>query len=300
MVLVDRQIKSEVGLGRLGIDNFGAECVQPASYDLRIGHLVYAPPNPDKPFDLSHNGGIYKIPPYGNAVLMTYETLKMPSNILGRIGLKSGFARRGLFASTGPQVDPGFQGKLFVSLLNLMPLSHVISYKETFLTIEFHTLDQEPEKTYDGPYQGLQQIGHEVLEDLLRVEGFNLNQMQVQFTELAEHVKQWSALAARFDEFLTEMTRHTKAIERLSRMISKGEAKEESYKPVKARRVNLKQAANEILALFKKRKRLFYSDIADTLRLDFATVINACQDLERKGLIEGEGNGTARTKRSRG
>ena len=94
MVLADRQIKAEVSHGRLGIDNFGAKCVQPASYDPPIGHLVYAPPDPDKPLDLSHNGGIDKIPPYGNAVLMTYEKLKMPSNMLGRSGLKSGFARR--------------------------------------------------------------------------------------------------------------------------------------------------------------------------------------------------------------
>ncbi len=299
MILVDRQIKEAVANRSLQIDNFDQNCIQPASYDLRIGHLVYAPPHPDKPIDLSHNGGSYRLPPYGNAVLETFERLKMPPNMVGRFGLKSGFARKGLFASTGPQVDPGYDGKLFVSLLNLFPISHLITYKETFLTIEFHLLDQEPDTTYIGPYQGRTQINPEVLEDLLRVEGFNLSQMQSQFTELTDHVKQWSVLATRFDEFLKGMDRHTKAIEHLSKRISKQNGVAEEFTPVEARRVTLKQAAEEILELFKTKKRMFYSDIAETLKMDLATIIKACKQLERKGLIEGETSEKSRTKRSR-
>ena len=37
----------------------------------------------------------------------------------------------------------------------------------------------------------------------------------------------------------------------------------------------------------RKRKRLYYSDIAEKLRLDFSTVIRACEVLKKKGLIQG-------------
>jgi len=294
MILVDHQIKDRIRNAEV-ISPFDETCVQPASYDLRIGSLLYAPPKPDEPVDLSANGGVYRLPPYGNAVLTTYENLKLPPDMLGRIGLKSGFARKGIVASTGPQIDPGFEGKLFVSVFNVTAVSHVLEYKDTFLTIEFHTLDQRPERTYEGPYQGKYSIGAEVLDALVRLEGLTLSQIQTQFTELERHVKAWGQLASRVDEFLAEMKHHTQAIADLSARVK---ANSEVQTPVEARRLPLKQAMEEILTLFRKRKRLFYSDIAEALRLDFATVISACDELQRKGLIEGEGDGKTRTKRS--
>lgn len=294
MILVDRQIKDRVGKAKV-VSPFEEACVQPASYDLRIGSLIYAPPTPDQAIDVSKNGGVYRLPPYGNAVLTTYEDLRLPGDMIGRIGLKSSLARRGIIASTGPQIDPGFEGKLFVSIFNVAAVSHVLEYQDTFLTIEFHTLDQLPERTYEGPYQRKYSIGAEVLDALVRLEGMTLSQMQVQFTELQHHVKAWSQLAGRVDEFLDEMKNHTEAIAELSAHVQE---KTGVQAPVKARRVPVKQAMEEILILFRKRKRLFYSDIAEALRLDFATVMSVCEELERKGLIEGDGNGKTRTKRS--
>ena len=119
--------------------------------------------------------------------------------MVGRIGLKSGFARRGLVASTGPQIDPGFKGKLFVSVFNLTAASHVLTFLESFLTIEFYTLDEKPDKAYEGSYQGQYNITPEVADALARLEGLSLSQMQSQFTELAQHVKEWSAFAPRVD-----------------------------------------------------------------------------------------------------
>jgi len=117
MILVDHQIKDLVAKGHLGIKNFSDDCIQPATYDLRIGPNIYLPgEHPEKPISLSENGGYHRLSPYANAVLVTYETLNIPNDLIGRIGLKSGFTRRGLFASTGPQIDPGFRGKLFVTI----------------------------------------------------------------------------------------------------------------------------------------------------------------------------------------
>ena len=52
------------------------------------------------------------------------------------------------------------------------------------------------------------------------------------------------------------------------------------------REVPFKEAVKEIAELFKKKKRLFYSDIAEELRLDFGTVIKACRKLEKDRKIE--------------
>jgi uncharacterized membrane protein len=181
-------------------------------------------------------------------------------------------------------VDPGFRGKLFISLLNLTPASHLISYKEQFLSIEFHSLEVAPSKTYDGPYQGKVDIGREILEDLVRLEGLNLTQIQSQFTELSQHIREWSSLAGRFDDFLRGMERQTQTMQQLITTL----AGRREASPEPARDVPLEQAVEEILRLFRERRQhLYYSDIAETLRLDLATVVQACEELERRGLIEG-------------
>jgi dCTP deaminase len=302
MILVDRQIHEAVKSREIGIKNFSTACVQPASYDLRIGPLIYSSQTDplDKPIDLSSNGGAYRLPPYGHAILMTYETLSLPPKIIGRFGLKSGFARRGLLASTGPQVDPGFKGKLFISLLNLFPRSQVLRYKDPFLSIEFHTLDEAPEKTYEGPYQKREDISPEILEDLIQLEGLNLSQVQSQFSELAQHVKQWSALASRFDEFLADMKEHTKAIDALTRQLpSAVRSGSPSEKEIYAREISLDEAIEEITELFSEKIQLFYSDIAEALHLDYSTVVEACRQLQKKGLIEEIPSGKQKTKKPR-
>jgi len=292
MIIVDRKIRELVESKEIGIENFSNDCVQPASYDLRIGHLVYSPSfiPPDKPVDLTKNGGTYVLPPYGNAILMTYETLKLGPQMIGRFGLKSGYTRRGLIASVGPQVDPGFEGKLFISLLNLFPKSHMIKYKDPFLTMELHILEDIPEKTYQGPYQGLENIGPDILEDLIRIEGLNLAQLQSQFSELSTHVKEWSSLATRFDEFLKEMSQNTKAISSLTMQLgSIIKTLPKSVTPDKkimTRTISLADSLNEISKFFKDKKQLFYSDIAEELNLDYGLVVEACEQLEKEGFIE--------------
>src|SRR5215204_6591179 len=154
MILVDHAIRDRVHTGELEISDFDDESVQPARYDLRIGEMIYAPTQPEKPINIASNGGAYRLPPYGAAVLTTFENLKLPIDLLGRIGLKSGFARRGIIASTGPQIDPGFQGKLFISVFNLTAGAHVLRFRDSFLTIEFHRLEDTPTHPYSGPYQG--------------------------------------------------------------------------------------------------------------------------------------------------
>lgn len=289
MVMVDHQIKKAINSGHLKITNFSEESVQPASYDLRIGSYVYSPSseNPDKPINLSSNGGIYRLPPYGTAVVMTHETLELPNDIIGRFGLKSGFARKGLIASTGPQVDPGYKGKLIVSLMNLVPRSQIISFLETFLTIEFNTLEISPTKCYSGPYQSLEDISPDILDDMMRLEGLNLSQLQSQFTKLAQHVKEWSEFSKRFDEFINVMTEQTSAFREFTQNISKKIDIRQEEEILETKELSLKDAKAEIINLFKYNPQMYYSDIADELNVDYSLVVRACDELLKEDMIEG-------------
>lgn len=292
MILVDHQIKEEIRNGNLGED-FHDDCIQPASYDLRIGRFVHTPLRPDKPTDLAANGGGYRLAPYDLVMLETFETFRMPKDLVGRFGLQSRYSRKGLIASSGPQVDPGYEGKLFVTLQNNTNASHVLAYKETFLTVEFNRLQAVPTAAYAGPYQHRKSIGPELLTDLVRLEGLNLSQMQSQFTELAQHVKEWSRLAARFDEFLRVQQDMTRQNERFAEMVTKLLSDRAAAEPeeIELREVSLEQAKKEVLNLFQRHgtENVYYSDMVEELRIDLATIIEACKDLEKQGLIVGGG-----------
>jgi hypothetical protein len=51
------------------------------------------------------------------------------------------------------------------------------------------------------------------------------------------------------------------------------------------RKVSRQQAKKEILQLFRKQQSLYYSDVADQLRLDLEFVVDICAELEREGKI---------------
>jgi dCTP deaminase len=286
VILVDSQIRQAVQDKVLSISDFDDDYVQPASYDLRIGPRIYEAPHPESPHDLSANGGGYRLPPYGMVVVESLENLVMAPQLAGRLGLKTDFTRRGMFASIGPQVDPGFRGKLFVSLFNMTATSHILQYREPFLTIEFHELAVRPDKIYDGSYQDKVSVTPEIMEAMVRLEGLTLNEIQREFTSLTQHLEVWQAMASRFTEFLEKMDRQTESINRLATLSEGTPHVESGPAPTDLRDVSVEEAEQEILSLFGKAHDLTYSDIVDTLHLDLATVIAACEDLVERGVIE--------------
>ena len=52
------------------------------------------------------------------------------------------------------------------------------------------------------------------------------------------------------------------------------------------RKVTQRQAEKEILNLFQSRGVLYYSDLADELRIDIEMIVNACDALVKRGNIE--------------
>ena len=291
MILVDFQIRDIVKEGLLVIDNFDEKCVQPASYDMRIGKNVFVSTKGDV-IDLTKNGGYFILDPGAVASISTHEYLELPDNIVGRLGIKSGLARQGLFSSVGIQADPGFKGCLFINLINLTSLPVPLDYLDTFLSIEFSKLDVKPRESYKGPYQGKRDITANDIKPLLAYEGLNLAQIHKGFAELSENIKAVASFSERLEKLIElhekqmekVMSHNTQLVNEIKKLVQHiSEQKEEST--VILRSVDRVQALKEIEALFKEGETLYYSDVAEKLGLDLELVVDICNDLEDKGII---------------
>jgi len=110
-------------------------------------------------------------------VVEVLEELKLSTSHVGRFGLRSKYARKGLIATTGTQIDPGFHGILIIGITNLTPKPITLPYKDDFVSVEFHKLEKPSSKAYDGPYQSKMGIGPEEIESIMESEGMALSEM---------------------------------------------------------------------------------------------------------------------------
>lgn len=164
MILVDEEIKKAVSSGEIGISDFSAECLQPASYDLRVGEEGFM--NSANRVINIQNEGMLEIQPGDFALIMTHERLRLPANMLGRFGLRSLYARMGLLATAGPQVDPGFEGKLVIGVVNFSSQTIKLSYLTPFCSLELQRLSQNAHTPYQGPYKSQEHITDEIITTL--------------------------------------------------------------------------------------------------------------------------------------
>lgn len=153
------QIQGLVESGALGLSPFDEELVQPASYDLRLGSKILASPLSQDilgaEIELSDKIHSYNVQPGQMVAAISAERLELPLHISGRAGIRSEYARKGMNAFGGPQIDPGFHGRIILSLLNVGPEPIPLTLGAPFFTIEFQKLDEPAATGYTGSYQDL-------------------------------------------------------------------------------------------------------------------------------------------------
>lgn len=186
MILPAQQIVAHYKKGDILIAPFDEEQVQAASYDLRVG--AQGATTTGKKLVNIKEVGYLSIEPGDFAILITFEELKLGPQYAARFGLRSKYARKGLIATTGPQVDPGYHGRLIIGLTNLTPKSVTLPYKDDLLTIEFHKLEEASTKPYTGPYQGKMELGAEEIEAITQSEGMALSEMITTLRSLSANV----------------------------------------------------------------------------------------------------------------
>ena len=112
MPMTDSEILQAIKDGDLQIDNMSEACLEPASYDLRIGDPLLKGGDA-APDSLMERGSII-IRAGEFFTFRTHEKLHLKKIISGHLGAKSYFIQRGLILLAGQHVDPGFEGFLLM------------------------------------------------------------------------------------------------------------------------------------------------------------------------------------------
>ena len=164
-VLSDGTIRRLVEEGRIVIDPWDPELVQPASVDLRLGgsfrvfhnHRTSAIDLRDPPTNLTEEvtGEMFVIHPGEFVLGVTAEYVELPDDIVARIEGKSSLGRLGLIVhATAGFVDPGFKGTLTLEITNLTRVPIKLYPGLLIAQLSFMTLDAPAERPY-----GSQELG---------------------------------------------------------------------------------------------------------------------------------------------
>ena len=136
MLLSDRDIRAEIQAGRVRLDPFDDEMVQPSSVDVRMDrffrvfenhkypHIDPAVEQPDLTRLVeSEPGEPFVLHPGEFVLASTYEVLTLPDDVAARLEGKSSLGRLGLLThSTAGWIDPGFSGHVTLELSNVATL----------------------------------------------------------------------------------------------------------------------------------------------------------------------------------
>ncbi|MEX0625062.1 MAG: dCTP deaminase [Chloroflexota bacterium] len=162
MVLSDRDIRAEIAAGRIVIDPFISEAVQPSSVDLHLDRRFRVFRNSRYPFidvradqpeltELVEIGGDdpFILHPGEFVLGSTLERVALPNDLVARLEGKSSLGRLGLLIhSTAGYVDPGWEGNLTLELSNVANLPITLYDGMKIGQISFQRLSSPAEVGY--------------------------------------------------------------------------------------------------------------------------------------------------------
>jgi dCTP deaminase len=136
MILSDRTILEEIKAGRIVIEPFDEDAVQPSSVDLRVDRYFRVFRNDTTPFidpklpqeDLTELVDVpmdsrFILHPGELVLASTYERVAIADDLAARLDGKSSLGRMGLLIhSTAGWADPGWDGHLTLELSNVANL----------------------------------------------------------------------------------------------------------------------------------------------------------------------------------
>ena len=132
MLLSDRDILARIDAGRVALDPWDPDMVQPASVDVRLDRSFrvfdnHKYPVIDPAAEQPELTRLVDVGPDGHFVLhpgefvlgATYEQVTLPDDLAARLEGKSSLGRHGLLThSTAGFIDPGFTGHVTLELSN--------------------------------------------------------------------------------------------------------------------------------------------------------------------------------------
>jgi len=152
------------------IEPFDRKYIEPASYDIRAGRVLIARKGI---VDLVKENVTLR---HGDwAEMESLETFELPTSIAATVGIRSSLTRRGLDWFGGPQIDPGYRGKIYTSVFNASSTPIEITYGMPFATVIFYRLGREASKPYSGKFQSQLSFPEEDVERMLKMETHTLS-----------------------------------------------------------------------------------------------------------------------------
>ena len=163
-----------------------------AAYNMRLGAEIFVS-SKETPEVLSASNPMVAIHPGEFALLMTYEHVEVPKDLMGLITLRHRYKKQGLANVSGFHVDPGFRGKLVFSVFNVGRNDIVLRYLEAMFMIFFARV--EPAVTERSKHDHDDQ-GRLSLQDMLALRGpsSSLVDMEKRIRELESNVKFYGAI----------------------------------------------------------------------------------------------------------
>jgi dCTP deaminase len=173
MVLSDRTIRRLLGEGRIGIEPYEEELLQPSSVDVRVDRLFRVFRNSRYPFidvkqEMEELTELVEVEPDeafilhpGEFVLgSTLERITLPDDLVARLEGKSSLGRLGLLIhSTAGFIDPGWDGHVTLELSNVANLPITLYYGMKIGQVSFVQMSEPAEHPYGtgelgSKYQG--------------------------------------------------------------------------------------------------------------------------------------------------
>ena len=174
MVLSDRTIRRLLEEGRIGIDPYAEELLQPSSVDVRIDRLFRVFRNSRYPYidvkqpmedltelvEVSDEDQPFILHPGEFVLGSTLERIALPDDLVARLEGKSSLGRLGLLIhSTAGFVDPGWDGHVTLELSNVANLPITVYPGMKIGQLSFMQLSEPAERPYGSgglgsKYQG--------------------------------------------------------------------------------------------------------------------------------------------------
>ncbi|MEZ5382626.1 MAG: dCTP deaminase [Microthrixaceae bacterium] len=168
VILADASIRELIESGRLGLDPYDPDLVQPASVDVRLGtefrvmrnsRLTHIDPATvdDALMEAVEvpEGEPFVLHPGEFALGHTLESMRLPDDVVGIVNGKSSLGRLGIQVhATAGFVDPGFQGVIVLELSNVATLPILLRPGMKVAQMVFQSLDRPAERPYGHPELG--------------------------------------------------------------------------------------------------------------------------------------------------
>jgi len=161
MILGDRDLKYYLEKGFIKIEPLREDTIRENGLDLRVGNeiarfiktdRVFDPDKPDSSFFEVEKGEEFIVYPYEHVLLTTEEYVKLPTDVIAFVNLRSSFARLGLLVPP-TIIDAGFEGQVTIEVVGS---SFPIKLKRgtRFIHLIFARTLTPVEHPYQSKYQG--------------------------------------------------------------------------------------------------------------------------------------------------